>query len=108
MAGIESTNARSAFFPRSKTTETGKLNKQQRMRRNDSLRKSELDTLSKKDVKVDIGSAIKDFSRIKKAVDAAPDIDKSAKIADLKARIQNGTYDIDYDGLADSMLKSEF
>ena len=46
------------------------------------------------------------ISRIKKAVDTAGDIDHSAKIADLKARIKAGTYQVDYDAVADKMLES--
>ena len=107
MSGIESTNSRSAFFPNSKTGKTGSLKKQY-LRRNDSDRKQELESLSKRDVKVDIPGAIRDFSRIKKAVDSAPELDNSAKIADLKARINNGTYKVDIDGLADKILSSEF
>ena len=64
--------------------------------------------LTKKDAKVDISSKVKDFSRIKKAVDTAPDIDNSDKIADLKQRIASGSYNIDYDALADKMLQNEF
>ena len=49
-----------------------------------------------------------DFSRIKRAVDLTPDRDNSAKIADLKARIQSGTYETNYDAIADKLLASEY
>jgi negative regulator of flagellin synthesis FlgM len=51
---------------------------------------------------------VRDFSRIKKAAASAPEQDNSEKIARLKAQIQAGTYEVDYDGLADKMLQSEF
>ena len=51
---------------------------------------------------------VKDFSRIKKAVDQAPAIDNSEKIARLKEQIGNGTYQMDYDAIAERMLNREF
>ena len=39
---------------------------------------------------------------------SAPEIDNSEKIARLKAQIAAGSYEIDYDGLADKILSSEF
>ena len=38
----------------------------------------------------------------------APEIDNTDKIARLKAQIADGSYKIDYDGLADKMLEQEF
>ncbi|MCY4523769.1 MAG: flagellar biosynthesis anti-sigma factor FlgM [Halobacteriovoraceae bacterium] len=55
-----------------------------------------------------IPPAIKDFARIKKMVDNAPDLDNSAKIASLKQKMENGTYKVDYEALADKILQSEF
>ena len=55
-----------------------------------------------------IPESIKDFSKIKKAVDASEPVDNQAKIADLKARIQAGTYEMDYDALADKVLQTEY
>jgi negative regulator of flagellin synthesis FlgM len=60
------------------------------------------------DSRVSIPDGVRDFSRIKKAVDASPDVDNSEKIARLKAQIQAGTYEVDYDGLADKMLASDY
>lgn len=56
------------------------------------------------DARVDIPEGVKDFSKIKKQVDASAPIDNSEKIARLKAQIQNGTYQVDYDQLAEKML----
>ncbi|MEX0798638.1 MAG: flagellar biosynthesis anti-sigma factor FlgM, partial [Bacteriovoracaceae bacterium] len=60
------------------------------------------------DAKVSIPDTIKDFSRIKKAVDSSAPPSKEDKIADLKARIQAGTYEVDYDQLAEKVLQSEY
>jgi len=106
-----SIDTRSSFFPNSKTTSNlGKseaLSKSY-MKRNNATRANELGEMGRKDSKVDIPDAIKDFSRIKKAVDAAPEIDNSDKIAKLKNQIQAGTYSVDYDALADKILSQEF
>lgn len=60
------------------------------------------------DARVSIPDGVRDFSRIKKAANAAPEVDNSEKIARLKAQIQAGAYEVDYDGLADKMLQSEY
>ena len=105
------TAARANFFPNSKSAiaaRSAKMKQMAALKRNSPARKSELDGMAKNDSKVDIPSAIKDFARIKKAVDAAPEIDNSAKIARLKAQINNGTYKVDYEGLADKILATEY
>ena len=38
----------------------------------------------------------------------APEIDNSEKIARLKAQIQSGKYEIDYDRLADDIIEQEY
>jgi len=60
------------------------------------------------DAKVNIVDGVKEFSRIKKAAMRAPETDTSEKIASIKAQIAAGTYEVDYDGLADKILSSEF
>lgn len=110
MNNIEST--RSKFFPRSKVdskspSQIGRA-KKALIQSNDPTRKSEIESLTAKDAKVKIPSAVRDFAKIKQAVDMAPEVDNSAKIADLKQRIQAGTYSIDYDALADKMLENEY
>ena len=110
MSAIENSTQRSGFFTNTKdikakgTPGAGA----KALSRNSSERKSEIAQNTKEDVKVDIPDSIKDFSRIKSAVDSAPPIDNSAKIADLKSRINNGTYKVDYDALADKILTNEF
>ncbi|MBP5296442.1 MAG: flagellar biosynthesis anti-sigma factor FlgM [Bacteriovoracaceae bacterium] len=75
---------------------------------NNQERQQELDALAKKDAKVRIPDAIRDFSKIKKAVDQAPALDKQAQVADLKRKIAAGEYKIDYDALADKIIGSEY
>ena len=111
MNNIDSTQ-RASFFPQSQTAEASK-NKASKMnpsimKRNDYGRAKELSEMGQRDAKVNISEAIRDFSRAKKAVDAAPEIDNSEKVAQLKSQIQNGTYKIDYDALADKLLSSEY
>lgn len=59
---------------------------------------------SENDSKVEIPQLVKDFSRIKKAVDSSPDISNEKKIQDLKSRIKNGEYEVNYDTLAQKIL----
>lgn len=111
MSNIESTTSRAPFFPRSKETNSAKkshalLNRINQ--RNTPERTQELKSLTNSDAKVNINDAVRDYSRIKKAVDAAPEIDNSEKIARLKKQINDGTYKVDYDALADKILTSEF
>jgi len=107
MSAIDNTTPRSIFLPNKSTKETGRANGAQ-LRRNSEARKNELEAFSKSDSKVEIPDAIKDFARIKKVADAAPEIDNSDKIASLKARINAGTYNVDPGLLADKILEQEF
>ena len=111
MSSVES--AKSGFFPNNAANKTyakksNSIDQTPALKRNDPARKAELENTSGADAKVAINDGVKDFSRIKKAVDAAPLPDNSAKIAALKKQIADGTYKVDYDGLADKMLASEF
>lgn len=105
---MSSIDTRSPFFPGSKTNQAQNKGNVKALERNSLERSQEIEGKTANDAKVSIPESIKDFSRIKKAVDQSAPIDNSAKIADLKARIQAGTYNIDYDSLADKMLESEF
>jgi negative regulator of flagellin synthesis FlgM len=107
MSTIDSTNTRSIFLPGKSTKEANKAGINA-IKRNTDARKNELESFSSSDSKVDIPEAIKDFSRIKKVADAAPEIDNSAKIARLKSEIQAGTYKVDAGAIADKMLEQEF
>ena len=78
------------------------------LQRNQTERSEQIKSTTGKDAKVAISDSIKDFARIKRSVDAAPEVDNSKKIEALKAQIKNGSYKVDYDGLADKMLTSEF
>ena len=105
MSKIDSTSSRSIFLPNKR--ESAKVGPTG-LQRNSDIRKEELETFSKNDSKVDIPDAIKDFSRIKKAADAAPAIDNTDKIARLKSQIQAGTYQVDAGVLADKIMEQEF
>lgn len=107
---MSSIDTRSAFFPRSRSAqaESAKGGQVDGIKRNSMERTSEIQNKTSSDAKVSIPDGIKDFSRIKKVATAAPEVDNSEKIARLKAQIQAGTYEVDYDGLADKILESEF
>lgn len=110
MSNIDVTN-RSNFFPNSEKAKNVRAQKAQQaaaLKRNDMARREQLERMSAKDAKVQIPDAVRDFSRIKKAVDAAPEIDNSDKIARLKQQIQNGTYKVNYEAIADKLLTTEF
>ncbi len=103
-------NTRSSFFPNARTSaeRSQEVAKQSPIKRNSMAEKAYLESHTAKDARVSIPDAVKDFSQIKKAVDAAPAIDNSAKIAALKAQIQGGTYKMDYEKMADKILGEEF
>lgn len=98
---------RSSFFLNNKASQKPTPLQKTAMKRNDPYRQQELDT-SKRDAKVEINDAIKDFSRIKKVVDAAPEVDNADKIAKLREQINAGTYKVDYEALADRIFEQEF
>lgn len=103
-------NTRAPFFPNAKSAKEAEVSKSSSavMRRNSYERAQNLTDKTSKDVKVAIPDTIRDYSRIKRVVDAAPEVDNTDKIAMLKAQIQAGTYQPDYDAIADKMLSSEF
>lgn len=102
MSKIDNTNFRTPFFP-------GQTKSSTRIRaRNDASRKAELDQISKDHASVSINQKIKDFARIKKTVDSAPDIDNSEKIASLKRLISAGKYQINEGKIADKILETEY
>lgn len=107
MSNIDSAT-RSGFFPNTNNQST-RPNKSAKaaFHRNAPERQQEIESLTKRDAKVDIGDTIKDFAKIKRAVDAAPEIDNSEKIAKLRSQIQSGTYKVDYDAIADKILSQE-
>ena len=108
MSAVDSTSSRSIFMPNKKDARESDKVGPPGLKRNSEARKSELEAFAKSDSKVEIPDAIRDFSRIKKVADAAPEIDNTEKIARLKALIADGTYKIDYDDLSDKILEQEF
>lgn len=108
---MSSIDTRSAFFPKGRPTSTESAKGGSQVGgadRNTAERSSEISNKTAGDAQVSIGDGVKDFSRIKKAAMAAPETDNTEKIARLKAQIAAGTYEVDYDGLADKILSSEF
>lgn len=104
-------NIRSPFFPQSKDARDQKIEKQknlQALQRNTLDRAKTLKQYGERDAKINIPDGVKDFARIKKAVDAAPPIDNSDKIARLKNEINSGKYKFDYDAMADKLLSEQF
>lgn len=105
-------DTRPPFFPRSRANSSPGstiANTQNiTLRKNNYERAKELEAKTQKDARVNIPDKIKDFSQIKRIADTSTPIDNSAKIADLKARIQAGTYEVDYDAVADKMLSTEY
>jgi len=108
---MSSIDTRSTFFPKSRSAqaESAKGGSQVGSTNGNSAeRTSQIMDRTGADAKVNIGDGVKDFARIKKAAINAPEQDNSEKIARLKAQIAAGTYEVDYDGLADKILTSEF
>lgn len=109
MSTIDNTTQRTGFFSgKNGDVKSRKPMGPNNIARNSEERRSEISMATKDDVKVDIPDSIKDFARVKNAVDSAPPIDKSAKIAELRGKINSGTYSVDYDALADKILSNEF
>lgn len=108
---MSSIDTRAPFFPRSRTGQTeqakggGQVGSTDR---NSPDRAMEITDRTGTDARVNIPEGVKDFSRIKKAAMNAPEQDNSEKIARLKAQIAAGTYDVDFDAVADRMLTQEF
>ena len=105
-------NDRPHFFPNSKTAKKEQaIQKAKQLRNiqgNNQVRAKEIHSKTQHHAKVDIPPSVRDFARIKKAVDQAPPMDNSEKIAMLKAKIQKGEYQVDYDALAEKLLESEY
>ena len=111
MNNVDRTSPAPSLFPKNSGRKTGvKAPHLQKtvLKRNSPARSDQLKNITQKDAKVTIPDAVKDFARIKKAVDAAPPIDNSDKIAMLKQQIKDGTYKVDYEALADKILDAEF
>ena len=108
---MSSIDTRSPFFLRGRSVQTESMTgggQVDGVKRNSSERASELSEKTSTDAKVNIPEGVKDFARIKKTAMTAPETDNTDKIARLKAQIAAGTYEVDYDALADKILESEF
>lgn len=115
MSNSIDSSTRSPFFPNSRKTNSSStqgagagsaIDRAEGLKRAD--RAQEISARTGQDARVEIPDAVRDYSRIKKAVDAAPPMDNSEKIARLKQQINAGTYQVDYDGLAEKILQNEY
>lgn len=110
MNSVENSTSRASFFKSNaekRASAKSNIKSKALLKGNDSQRKTEIENTTSRDADVKISDAIKDFAKIKRAVDMAPPIDNSEKIASLKASIANGTYKMNYEAIADKMLNSE-
>ena len=107
MNNIENNTNKPSIFKNQKNNMKANQLRKSLLQTNDGARKRKLDQIAKNDAKIDIPEAVKDFSRIKKAVDLAPEIDNTEKIARLKEQINSGSYKVNYEALADKLLESE-
>ena len=106
---MSSIDTRAPFFPHSRTSSQDvPATRRSNVPRNSYARAQELNQIAERDAKVTIPDTVRDFSMIKKEVDMAPDRDNSDKIARLRSQIQSGTYEPDYDSIADKMLGNEY
>ena len=109
MANIKSTKMRPPFFPgKANSSSPFKKLSSLGLNRNPSERKNEIDSIAKEHTKVNISDSIKDFARIKKAVDKSSPRDPGSKIMELKAKIKNGTYRVDPEKLAEKIMDAEY
>jgi negative regulator of flagellin synthesis FlgM len=108
MNGVDT---RAPFFP-GKTTGRPEIQKRPlddvKIQRNEPERIAELNKIQEKNAKVDIPEKIKDFAKIKSLSNQAVPVDNSDKIARLKSQIADGSYNIDYEAVADKILQDEF
>lgn len=104
-------DTRAPFFPNSKTAqkEAARLKQTKHLGAETPLdRAEELRLKTGNDAKVSIPESIKDFSKIKRIADNTQPVSNDEKIQSLKERIAAGTYEVDYDALAQKMLDSEY
>lgn len=110
MSNIDPNANRTAFFPKARGTKSqpnkGVNSKSEKVSK-EGQKASPLAQTPER-AKVDIKEAIRDYSKIKKAAIKAPEFDVNEKIAMLKGQIKSGEYEIDYDAVADEMLRRGF
>ena len=99
---------RPSFFPNSKTARAKQVAKKQYQRLSESeSQKNNSPEQSNLSASVEISEGLKDYSRIKEIAVNAPEQDNSEKIEMLKNQINSGSYQVDYDRLAEQLLFQE-
>ncbi|MDA8793805.1 flagellar biosynthesis anti-sigma factor FlgM [Bacteriovoracaceae bacterium] len=106
---MSSIDTRPPFFPNKRRfgIQNEGIESDLKIKSNTPDRAQALKNISKENANVTINDKVKDFAKIKSTVDQAPTIDNSDKIAKLKAQIDAGTYEVDYEGLADKIINEE-
>lgn len=108
MENVNSSNTRSSFFPRSKNIKESNVKKSLSSKSRENINEGgDLKKTLGKDVDVFISDRVKNFSKIIKIINDAPELDNTNKIARLKRQIEKGEYVINYEALADKILQSE-
>ena len=97
---------RPSFFPNSKAARAKQIAKKQYQRLSESEKNNSPEQANASS-SVEISEGLKDYSRIKEIAVSAPEIDNSKKIEMLKNKINSGTYQVDYDRLAEQLLFQE-
>ena len=109
MSKISKPKERSFFFPKKRETTTGTRKRLENDNKKfDSPKQLRKESLIQRDTNVTINDGIKDFSKIKRYANSAPSLDNTEKIESLKQQIANGTYKVDIDALADSIMDQKF
>jgi len=108
MSKINNDVTKSSFFPKNRNTHKAKNFNKTLVEKNDITRQKELESATGTHAKVDISDKIRDFAKIKSAVDRSPEIDNSGKVNKLREQIKSGKYKVDYDALAEKILATEF
>jgi negative regulator of flagellin synthesis FlgM len=87
------------------TAETQAGKKAEKLRNNPYDSKSGAETVSKKSdsASTEISSKARDLAKAKKAASEAPDV-RESRIAELREKIQNKTYNVSADAIADRLV----
>jgi len=100
-------DSRRSFFPNSKTARAKETAKKQYERLAETQSEQNKPMSARVSSSVQIPEGLKDFSRIKELASHAPEMDNSAKIQMLQEQLNDGTYKINYDKLAEQLLLQE-
>ena len=106
VSNIESSLDRTGLLHRMKSINQDQENLG--LKRNSTKKKNEIESATKDHVKVDIESRVRDFARIRSAIDNVLESDNTARIKELREKIDSGAYQINYEDTADIILRTEY